>query len=360
MASTRTPTRRRSPLGAAGPGRGGAGAARFLDAVKPSMYEVVAKGGSSHTAPHVSVVVPARNRRDLLSDTISALLAQDMPPGSYEVLVVDNASTDGTTALLQETAKSSPVPFTGIRLKRDRGPAVGRNTGVINAQGKIVAFTDSDCVPTRRWLSSMVTAFARGVGVVQGRTVAHPAQRQPLFNHFIETLHFDGSYSTSNVAYLKQAVIEAGGFDPGCSYWEDVDLGWRVHRLGWGAVFAPEALAYHQVIRLSALGWLLNARRYHVWPAKAAWYPEFRRYLFCRLWSHPLHPLFQAFVLGLALGAWRRPFLLLTLPYLCSFPFRQRLVGRWPPLRAAAHVARDAVGLAALLTGSVRFRRLVL
>ncbi|MDO8614715.1 MAG: glycosyltransferase family A protein [Dehalococcoidia bacterium] len=360
MASIRRAlVRRRPPNVAPQPARRKVGAAPFLDDIKPSMYEIVATGGPSDTAPQVSVVVPTRNRRDLLSDTIGALLAQDMPPGSYEILVVDNASTDGTTELLQAAAMSSPVPFTGIRAKRNRGPAVSRNTGVQNARGKIVAFTDSDCVPTHSWLRSMLTAFAAGVGVAQGRTTAHPAQGQPLFNHFIETLDFDGSYSTSNVAYLKEAVVEAGGFDPGCSYWEDVDLGWRVYRLGWEAVFAPEALVYHQVLRLSAPGWLLNAWHYHIWPAKAARYPEFGRYLFCRLWSHPLHPLFQAFVLGLTLGAWRRPFLLLTLPYL-FFPFRQRLVGRWPPLRAGAHVARDAVALAALLTGSVRFRRLVL
>jgi GT2 family glycosyltransferase len=229
----------------------------------------------------------------------------------------------------------------------------------MNARGKVVAFTDSDCVPTRDWLSSLVRRFTESVGVVQGRTLAHPAQSQPLFNHFIETLDFDGSYSTSNVAYLKEAVVGSGGFDPGCSYWEDVDMGWRVHRAGWRAVFAPDALVYHQVIRLSATGWLLNAWRYHVWPAKAARYPEFGQYLFCRVWSNPLHPLFQAFVVGIALGARRRPFLLLTLPYLL-FPFRRRLIGRQPLLRATAHLVRDGVALAALVTGSVRFRRLVL
>lgn len=332
---------------------------RFFDAVKPSMYEIVANNGQVEDAPLVSVVVPTRNRRDLLADTLRALLEQDLPQRSYEILVIDNASTDGTASLLRETARNSPVSFTGIRSKRDRGPAVSRNVGVLNARGRIVAFTDSDCVPTPHWLKSLLQAFAEGVGVVQGRTMAHPDQSQPLFNHFIETLKFDGSYSTSNVAYLKQAVMGSGGFDPGCSYWEDVDLGWRVHRAGWRAAFASDALVYHQVIRLSAPGWLLNAWHYHLKPATAARYPEFRRYLIGGLWSNPLHPLFQTFVLGIGLGAWRRPFLLLTLPYLL-FPFRKRLIGRAPLLRATAHMARDGVVLAALLSGSIRFRRPVL
>lgn len=334
-------------------------AAGFLDAVRPSMYEVVARGGPSDDTPLVSVVVPTYNRCDLLADTLQALVDQEMPPGSYEVLVVDNASTDGTTGLLLNLAKTSPVAFIGIRSKRNRGPAVSRNVGVLNARGRIVAFTDSDCVPTRGWLKSLVGAFSEDVGAVQGRTVAHPDQPQPLFNHFIETLEFDGSYSTSNVAYLREAVIAIGGFDPGCSYWEDVDLGWRVHRASWRSVFSDEALVYHQVLRLPAIGWILNAWSYHVWPAKAARYPEFGHYLFSGLWSNRQHLLFQAAALGTVLAAWRRPFLLLTLPY-ALVPFRRRLTGRWPILRATAHLARDCVALAALIAGSIRFRRPVL
>lgn len=323
------------------------------------MYEIVAEGGPRNVVPSVTVVVPTFNRRDLLADTLGALMEQDMPREEYEVVVVDNASSDGTVSLLREVGMNSAVAFTGIRSKRNRGPAVSRNVGVLNARGKIVAFTDSDCVPTRRWLSSIVMAFSEGVGAVQGRTVAHPDQSQPLFNHFIETLDFDGSYSTSNVAYVREAVVGVGGFDPGCSYWEDVDLGWRVHRSGWRSVFSPEAEVHHQVLRLSAVGWILNAWRYHVWPAKAARYPEFGRYLYLRLWSSRLHPIFQAFILGVVLAAWRRPFIVLTLPYLL-FPFRRRLIGRWPLLRAAAHMARDGVALAALVVGSIRFRRPVL
>lgn len=336
-----------------------ASTAHFLDDIKHSMYQVVAKGGPPDAEPLVSVIVPTFNRSDLLKDTLSALTEQDMPLGTYEVIVVDNASTDDTVSLLVQTAAASPVPFTGIRSTRNRGPACSRNAGILHARGKIVAFTDSDCVPTQWWLRSIVAAFDEGAGAVQGRTVAHPAQAQPLFNHFIETLEFDASYSTSNVAYLREAVIGAGGFDPGCSYWEDVDLGWRVHRGGWRTVFSEDALVYHQVLRLSAMGWILNAWRYHVWPAKAARYPEFGRYLFLRLWSDRLHPLFQAFVLGIVLGLWRWPFLLLTLPYFL-LPFPRRLIGRWPLLRATAHLARDGVALTALVAGSLRFRRPVL
>jgi GT2 family glycosyltransferase len=202
--------------------------------------------------------------------------------------------------------------------------------------------------------------MSESVGVAQGRTTADPEQPQPLFNHFIETNRFDGSFSTSNVCYRREALEAAGGFDPACDYWEDVDLGWRVRRLGWDAVFVPEALVYHQVIKVSPIDWLIQARRWGNWPAKAARYPEFRRYLFLRLWSDPWHPLFQAFVAGAALSLWRRQFLLLAVPYLATFPLRGRLVGRQPLLRAAANMARDAVSFISLVTGSIRYKSPVL
>jgi GT2 family glycosyltransferase len=199
-----------------------------------------------------------------------------------------------------------------------------------------------------------------GAGVVQGRTLPPGDQPQPLFNHFIETTRFDGSFSTSNVAYRRDALLDAGGFDPECDYWEDVDLGWRVTELGWEARFATEALVYHQVLALSAGAWLRHAARVGNYPAKVARYPEFRRHLSMRLWVDPSLALFHAAILGLALGSRKPPFLLLTLPYLASLVARKRFVGRRPPLRAAAYVARDAVSTAALIAGSVRHRTVVL
>ncbi len=333
--------------------------APFLEDVPLAEYAVVEGRRPVPAAPLVSIVVPVRNRRDLVGDTLRALFAQDMPDGAYEVIVVDNASTDGTRALLEEAAHCSPAPFSALLSSRNRGPSASRNAGLLRARGLVVAFTDSDCVPTSGWLRSMMGAFTEGVGVVQGRTIAHPDQPQPLFNHFIETLEFDGSYSTSNVAYLRAAAVDAGGFDPGCAYWEDVDLGWRLHRAGWRSAFSREALVYHQVLRLSPSGWLRNAWHYHIWPAKAARYPEFGRYLIAGTWSDRSHLYFQACALGVFLARWRRAFALLALPYLV-LTYRERWVGRCPPLRVAAHVLRDGIALAAALSGSVRFRRLVL
>jgi GT2 family glycosyltransferase len=287
-------------------------------------------------------------------------MRQDLAPDEFEIIVVDNASDDETLRLLEEQARVSPAHFVGVRMNRDCGPAVARNVGITLAEGDVVAFTDSDCVPTSGWLRACLAGFSNGTGVVQGRTSPPPDQAQPLFNHFIETPQFDGSFSTSNVAYLREALIDAGGFDNACAYWEDTDLGWRASRLGWQSSFSRDALVYHQVLPRSGIQWLLHPRHFHNWPAKAARYPEFRRHLFLGIWAHPTHAIFQLFLLGLVLGRVRPKLWLLTLPYLAMFPSQGRLVGRFPILRAAAHVARDAVATAALIAGSVRYRSVVL
>lgn len=334
----------------------------FLTEAVAMAHEIVASGGPENASPAASVVIPAFNRPELTAATVEALMDQTILPDDYEIVLIDNASTEAVQmrAVMREAAKKSRVHFIGARLGENNGPAAARNLGISLSSGRLIAFTDNDCVPTRDWLRSLVTGMAEHVGVAQGRTTANPEQPQPLFNHFIETEGLDGSFSTSNVCYRREALEAAGGFDPACEYWEDVDLGWRVLRSGWDAAFVPGALVHHQVIKVSPLDWLMQARRFGNWPAKAARYPEFRRHLFLRLWSDPWHPLFQAFVAGAALSLWRREFLLLAIPYLATFPLRGRLAGRQPLLRAAANIARDAVSLTSLVAGSIRYKSPVL
>lgn len=332
----------------------------FLGQVKRDMYALVVEPTKNENSPRVSVIVPTRNRRDLLRSTIEGLLTQDLPSDDLEIIVVDNASDDGTSELCLEMGRRSEVPFTFVRMHYDNGPATGRNVGVTLASGTYLAFTDSDCVPTRAWLRAMLASIADETGVVQGRTLAHPEQRQPLFNHFIETKRFDGSFSTSNVCYRRDAVVAAGGFDPSCVYWEDVDLGWRVRRLGWEATFAREGLVYHQVLPLSAWQWVTRPRHFYNWPAKARRYPEFRRHLFLGVWADRKNVLFDLLLAGVAVAPWRPRGLLLTLPYILSFAMTRRPVGRYPALKVLAHLAYDCVGFVSLVAGSIRFRRAVL
>ena len=101
--------------------------------------------------PLISVIVAAYNCRDTISKCLESLSSLDHP--GYEVIVVDDGSTDGTAELCET--------FSGVKVIRlDRGgPSRARNTGVRKARGKLVAFTDGDCFVDSRWLKELEKGF---------------------------------------------------------------------------------------------------------------------------------------------------------------------------------------------------------
>ncbi|HEY2428771.1 MAG TPA: glycosyltransferase family A protein, partial [Acidimicrobiales bacterium] len=105
--------------------------------------------------PQVSVVIPTHNRAGMVTETLRALGGQeDAPP--FEVIVVDDASTDDTQDVLRLLADGFPVPLIALRQATNRGPATARNQGWRSARGDIVCFTDDDCVPQPGWLAALV------------------------------------------------------------------------------------------------------------------------------------------------------------------------------------------------------------
>ena len=325
------------------------------------------RSASDH--PRVSVIVSTRNHASTLKLTVDAVMNQDLN-AELEMIVVDDASTDDTPAVMRTAVERATRQLTYVQLGAHHGPAGGRNFGLGLARGEFIAFTDSDCTPSPGWLRAALEGFsAPDVGIVQGRTEAG-SKSPPLFTHYIETRKLDGSYSTSNVVYRRKALGEHR-FDPGCTYngsgrpesrffWEDVDLGWRVLADGWTARFAPDALIQHEVIALTPGQWLLWPRRYGLTPVKVARYPGFRRHLFLGVWVTPLHFWFDLAVVGLAIAPWKPMTLLLSVPYMVAFARNRNLRGRFPPAKLAAYLAWDTVALLALLRASFRHRCLVL
>ena len=103
-------------------------------------------------AVRYSVVIPAYNAGRTLPDTLAALRNQSVPPEDYEVIVVDDGSTDETPSVVRRLgAKCITQP--------NRGPAAARNRGVRAARGEFVLFTDADCVPERDWIRQMTLPF---------------------------------------------------------------------------------------------------------------------------------------------------------------------------------------------------------
>ena len=315
----------------------------------------------------MSVVIATYNRRESMLLAIAGVMRQDLD-AELELIVVDNASTDGTEAALLELMESCPRELVYVRNDRNLGPC-GRNAGIEVARGEFIAFTDSDCVPEPAWLREALAGFtAPDVGMVQGLTEAEH-ERAPLFSHYIVTRGIDGHYSTSNIVYRRTALGDQR-FDarcvyrpwgsPGPVYWEDTDLGWRVAAGGWRVEFAAGAVVRHEVRPLRPLQWLMWPRHFENWPEKVARIPGFRRYLLLGLWTTPMSLWFELGLLGTAAAPWQPLTLALWAPYIVQFARTRGLRGRFPPAKLAAHVAWDTVAFGSLIAGSVRHRALVL
>lgn len=127
------------------------------------------------TVPFVSVIVPALNAEGYIKDCLISLLKMDYPQDRREILVVDNNSLDRTAEII----KGFPVRYL---LEPRPGVSSVRNNGIRVSRGEILAFTDADCIVTRRWLRYLISAFdEEGVGGVAGEIAPYltqtPAER---------------------------------------------------------------------------------------------------------------------------------------------------------------------------------------
>ncbi len=210
--------------------------------------------------PEISVVIPTHNRLEVLPEVLAALEAQEGAP-SFEVVVVDDGSHDGTTEWLR--ARRGPLPLR-VLTQENAGPAAARNTGVAVAAGRWVAFLGDDTVPERGWLAAHREAHRkRGDDLhtaVLGYTGWHPRMRLTPFLRYInehglqfgyalirdrEDVPFNFFY-TSNVSLARDLLL-AEPFDLSFPYaaWEDVEVAYRMKRRGLRMVYAPAAIVAH-------------------------------------------------------------------------------------------------------------------
>jgi GT2 family glycosyltransferase len=300
----------------------------------------------------ITVVAPTYQRADRLARLVGALERQDHPKDRFEVVVVDDASTDHTGEVLAAATARGAIDLRPLRMERNGGPAPARNRGWQEAGGAVVAFIDDDCTPDPGWVGAMVRAFARNdrLGVAQGRTRAADGPRGAWTvarEIGFETPWFEGC----NIAYRRDALAATGGFDEGIGwYGEDTAAGWKVVEAGWERDFVPDAVVTHD-LEERGVRWRIR----HAWLESnlvelAARHPGLRRSALRgpRIYRAESVTLPLA-VLG-ALGARRHPvLLLLALPYLAS---RRSLMGR--PRDLAAFAVVDAAAVAGHLRGSLR------
>lgn len=203
-----------------------------------------------------SVVIPTYNRLPILEKCLRAMERQQYDAAGliqgYEIVVVDDGSTDGTVAWLQEHA----AEFPHVRLfeQNHLGPAAARNLGVEKATGDTIVFIDSDLVVLDDFLHHHAVGLLTGQKKLgsdriftYGRVINTCNFDDPTAEPFKVTDYSRAYFATGNVAIARHWLIQAGLFDTQFTLygWEDLELGVRLKNLGLTLEKVPEAVGYH-------------------------------------------------------------------------------------------------------------------
>jgi GT2 family glycosyltransferase len=208
---------------------------------------------------NLTVIVPTYNRTDLLARCLRGLLDQSASPGDYEVVVVDDGSTQDAAAVV--AAVGAPEGRLRVFRQENKGPAAARNLGVRQARGEIVLFTGDDCLPDKRLVEEHLRAHAQAgdVGVI-GMVTWHPEAEVTPFMAFLESGPQFGfgkiadpddvsiwHFYTANCSVQRHWIEQAGGFDEDFKHaaFEDMELAYRMKRRGLRIVYRPHAKTYH-------------------------------------------------------------------------------------------------------------------
>jgi len=333
---------------------------------------------SARPGAEMSVVIPTHNRPDRCAALLRRLSAQSIGAGRFEVVVVDDCSTDDTSVVLAALVDEVPFRLVPLRTPANGGPALARNLGWRAASAPVVAFTDDDCDPEDGWLAAGLAAFGAdpGLGVAQGRTrVPDGVDISKLQGWYVwrdvsaATPYFDAC----NVFYRRAALDGTGGFDEHIAWWstrpgpgsapiawgEDSAAGWSVVEAGWGRGFVADAVVVHDV---EDRGWLWHVRYGYldrIIVALAVQHPGYRQEAFWRPWAYRREDAaFLAAVAGAAAALRWRPAALAVLPYL----WWRRPSVRRPRFAqvCAGNLAVDAARAVGQIHGALKYRTFVL
>jgi glycosyltransferase involved in cell wall biosynthesis len=196
-----------------------------------------------------SIIIGTFNQAAVLKQTLESLFKQSYPSDKFEIVLIDSMSTDGTEDMLKNMRP--PCRLNYIRRQKS-GKVIARNCGIKEAQGEFILFTDADIPVKENWVEEHIkhqkifknTAFAGQTIRQRSATVTDtelPTRFKPLqkiaWPYFL----------TGNLSIQKETIIKAGLFDENFKEygWEDIELGYRLHKMGVPLYFLPSALNYH-------------------------------------------------------------------------------------------------------------------
>ncbi len=227
--------------------------------------------------PFISIIIPVYNRSEQIARLLRTLVQQQYARRKFEIIVVDDGSTDATAAVarhcLEDAAKqdtSAVVAYT-IITKTNGGPASARNCGAAAAQGEILAFIDSDCLASPEWLRSLADVFAQhtcagvgaaiinqGVGTWTANYLVHSNfYRHRVKNGVVEYL------ITINAAFRKIDFERIHGFHEFADVWnEDADLSFKIRSSGASLAVTDSSQVIHTGVPSTVSALAAELRRY--------------------------------------------------------------------------------------------------
>ncbi len=208
--------------------------------------------------PKVSVVIPTLNRSQVLAQTLDRIENQTIARDQYEVIVIDNASTDDTQAVLAEKRAN----YSNLRFlfQNKPGAAATRNMGVREASAEIILFIDNDILAEPNLIEQHLKYHSANPNSSVIGNVVTPWNEKT--DPFLRYLHYRGIYNpytitsrpmdfsyyhTGNVSTPRSTLLAVGGFNEDFFIYgmEDIELGYRLQKAGCGMVNGAQARAIH-------------------------------------------------------------------------------------------------------------------
>lgn len=199
----------------------------------------------------VSVIVPVWNDPKRIVKCVEALKNQTMPFEHYEIIVVDNGSTDETYSVIQQIEGITALQEFGA------GSYAARNAALDLAKGEYVAFTDADCIPDSNWVESLVVCAEESpnFGVIAGEVkfFKHPDDNvenaaiayESLFSMNQKAYALQGVCITANWLSKREVILNHGGFNSRVKSGGDHDMANRLTKSGLDVIYCPQALVLH-------------------------------------------------------------------------------------------------------------------
>jgi|ERR1700674_1002888 glycosyltransferase involved in cell wall biosynthesis len=209
----------------------------------------------------LSVIIASFNRSQSLLHVLQELSHQIVPEGvKWEVLIVDNNSTDGTESVISQFVSKDPKRYRYLRENR-QGKSHALNTGIHAAAGEIVVFTDDDCISAPNWLCAISNEFVSdpALAILGGRVELYCKDDRPVtIRTFRERILFSKPEQLfslipgCNMSIKKSIFDVVGEFDPLLgpgtkigAVSEDTDFIYRVFKKGFKVAYSPDVLVYH-------------------------------------------------------------------------------------------------------------------